>query len=121
MELAQVLLHSRRLELKRTDGISVAIELIGQRVVDVYFIDVQIFAGTYLYILDRLLDNRKGLQTEEVHLYKSCLFDDASFILGAQKFLTCLLVFRRRNRHPVANGVTANNCAAGVNTCVADI
>ena len=44
LELAQILLHTCRLELERTDCAAVAIELVGGRVVNVNFVDVEFYA-----------------------------------------------------------------------------
>ena len=113
LQLAQVLLHSRRLKLECSRGASLAIELIGLRVVDGYCVDVDIDASRELDVGDGLLDYRQGFQSEEVHLYQSGVLDHAAFILGYEQ-LGAVLVGRGAHRHPIGNVVTADDHAACV-------
>ena len=76
LKLFQVFLHAGGLELERTGGLSVAVEFISSRVLKTDVIDVDLMSCGLLDILDRLLNNGKGLQAKEVHLDQSGLLDD---------------------------------------------
>ena len=67
------------------------------------------------YVLNGLLHDRQGGESEEVHLDESGLLDDVSVVLCGEQLMSWVaLVFSRRHRHPVADGVAADNGAAGV-------
>ena len=68
LQLAQILLHARRLKLEGADGASVAEELISSGVVDRYAVDVEFDAETFPDVLEGFLDNGERFQSEEVHL-----------------------------------------------------
>ena len=115
-QLAQILLHTCRLELERADGASLLIELVCEFVVDRYCVEVEREAVVgEAYVLNGLLHDRQGGESEEVHLDESGLLDDVSVVLCGEQLMSWVaLVFSRRHRHPVADGVAADDGAAGV-------
>ena len=121
LELAQVLLHARRLELERTDGASLAVQFIGGGIVDVDGVDVYLQSQTQADVLDGLLDDGECLQSEEVHLDQSGVFDDRAFVLCHQYFLSGVLVVGRTDGYPVGDVVTADDGAAGMHAGIADV
>ena len=72
-------------------------------------------AGGYAYVLDGLLQNGKRFQTEKVHLYQSRRLNHVAVILRAVQLVAgILLVVGRRDGHPVAYRVAADDEAAGM-------
>ena len=122
LQLAQVLLHARGLELERPDGAALAVEAVGRGVVDDReVVDVDLHALGQADVLHGVLDDRKGLQPQEVHLDKSRVLDHRAFILRDEHLFAGLLVVGRRDGHPVGDVVAANNRTAGVHARVADV
>ena len=75
------LLHTRRLELEGSDGLTALIELIGQLVIDRDGIEVNDIARSLLDNLACLLHLGEGLQAQEVHLDKTGGLDDMAVVL----------------------------------------
>ena len=119
MEFAQVLLHAGRLELEGADGASVAIEVVGGGIFDVEQVDVDFNAERVADIFDGFAQDRKGFESEEVHLDESGFFDDLTFVLGAVEFFAGFLVVGGADGHPIADIVAADDEATGVDTGVA--
>ena len=71
MELTQILLHTSRLELERSDGLSLLIEFVCLGVIDRNRIQVYVNASRTFDIRTSLLQLGKRLQTQEVHLDKT--------------------------------------------------
>ena len=120
-QFAQILLHTRRFELERTDGAPVAIELVSIQVVNGYIVDVEINILTSSDVLQRLFDDGKGFQTEKVHLYQSRVLNHRTFVLGHKHLLAGFLIVRRTDRYPVGNVITADNGTTGMYTGIAHI
>ena len=116
LQLAQILLHTRRLELERTRRATFAIELICRRVVDINSVDINVYALRSLYVSHRILYDREGFQAQEVHLDKSRILNHGTLILRHEHLLARLLVVSRRYRHPIGDVITADNRTAGVHT-----
>ncbi len=87
LQLPEVFLHSGRLELECTCGMSVAIQLIGLGVCDVNRVDIHINPLCELDIVYGLLDYRQCFEAEEVHLDESRVLDDGTFILCHSDFV----------------------------------
>ena len=121
LQLAQILLHTGRFKLERTDGAAVAIEFIGSRVRNGYLVDVEFQAAVQTYIGNGFLNDGQGFQSEEVHLDKSRIFDDGTFVLGNEHLLARLLIIRRADGYPIRDVVTTNNSTAGMHTRTAHI
>ena len=115
-QLAQILLHTCRLELERADGASLLIEFVCEFVVDGDSVEVEresVVGETY--VLHRLLHDGQCGESEEVHLDESGLLDDVSVVLCGEQLMSWVaLVLSRRHRHPVADSIAADDCAAGV-------
>ena len=56
-----------------------------------------------------------------LHLDEAGVLDDATFVLGHEEFLACLLVIGRAHGHPVGDIVAANDGTAGVYTGAAHV
>ena len=97
------------------------IERVGGRVVDADFVDVNLDAEGEAYVFDRFFDDGEGFEPEEVHLDETGLFDDTPFILRAVEHLSRFLVVGDGDRHPVADGVAADDEAAGMNARVSHV
>ena len=121
LQLTQIFLHTGRFKLERTDGAAVAIEFIGSRVGNGYLVDVEFQAAVQTYIGNGFLNDGQGFQSEEVHLDKSRIFDDGTFVLGNEHLLARLLIIRRADGYPIRDVVTANNSTAGMHTRTAYI
>ena len=74
-----------------------------------------------LYVGYGILDDRQGLQPEEVHLDKARILDYRSLILRHEHLFARLLVVGRTYGHPVGNVVTADDRTACVHARVADV
>ena len=73
------------------------------------------------YVLHRLLHDGERGKSEKVHLDEARLLDDVSVILCGEELVSGVrLVLSRRHRHPVADGVAADDGAAGVDARSAD-
>ena len=83
MQLAQVFLHTVRLELEGTDGATLLVELEGLGVVDGNGVEVDVDTSCLFDDSTALLHLRKRLQSEEVHLDESRRLDDMTIVLGA--------------------------------------
>ena len=124
LELAQIFLHIGRLELERSDCAAFAVKLIGFGVFEADVVDVDVFAGGELDIVERLFYYRKCLKPQEVHFYEAGVFDDAALILGYDQLVLLAvgaLVDGGRNRHPVGYVVAADDDSAGMDARVAHI
>ena len=116
LQLAQVLLHTGRFKLEGSDGTSVAVEFISGRVADGNLVDVEVKSSVLAYVFHGFLEDGQCLQPQEVHLDKSRVFDDRTFVLGDEHLLTSLLVVGGAHGHPVGNVVAADNGTAGMYT-----
>ena len=120
MQLAQVFLHAARLKLERAHGASTAIELVGEGVVDGDGLQVDFLSGGELHVLHGLLEDGECLQSQEVHLDESRLLYHVAVILRAEQFVAGVgLVLSGRYGHPVADGIAADDGAAGMDAGVA--
>ena len=121
LQLAQVLLHTGRLELERTDGLAFAIELVGLGVINGYGVNVDIDAKALLDVGHGLLDDGEGLQSQEVHLDEARVLNHATLVLCYEQFFACLLVFGGAHGYPVGDVVAADDGSAGMYACAAHI
>ncbi len=96
--------------------------MVGLGVVDRNFLHVDIDAPGALDICHGLFYDRKGLEAEEVHLYKSGLFNHATFILGHDDFFFRFRCFIDSGAygHPIGDIVTADDHTACMHASVAD-
>ena len=121
LQLAQVLLHTGRLELEGADGASLAVELVGGRVVNGDGIDINHLSGMEAHVLHRLLDDGEGLEAQEVHLDESGIFNHAAFVLGDEHLLARLLVIGGAHGYPVGDVVAADDGATGMHARAAHV
>ena len=122
LQLPEVLLHPRGLELERPDGASLAVKPVGRKIVDDReVVDIDLRAPGLADVLHGVLDDRQGLQTQEVHLDEPRVLDHRAFVLRDEHLLARHLVVGRRNRHPVGDVVAADDRAAGVHARIADV
>ena len=120
-QFPQIFLHTGRFELECTNRPSFTIKSISRRIRNVNLINIQDNPLTMLDIFNRLFDNRKGLQTQKVHLDQSSIFNNWTFILGHQHFFTGFLIICRTYRHPVRYIISTYNSTARMHTCITDI
>ena len=121
LKLAQVLLHTRRFKLEGSDSSPFTIQAVSRRVVNRHFVNIQYNSLTLTNILNGFLNNRQGLQSQEVHLNQPRIFNHRTFVLGNQHFFSGFLVVRRTHRYPVGNIITTDNRTAGMYTCVSHV
>ena len=121
LQFAKVSLHTCRFELERTDSSSVAVKLVCSRVFYVDIIHVYFHTQTLPHILHCLFQDAQSLQSEEVHLDKSCFLYDMSVILCAAHLLACLLIIGCAYRYPVIYRVSTDDGSAGMYTRIPDV
>lgn len=98
------------------------VEAVGRGVVDDReVVDVDLHALGQADVLHGVLDDRKGLQPQEVHLDQSRVLDHRTLVLRDEHLLAGLLVVGRRDGDPVRDVVAADDRAAGVHARVADV
>ena len=107
--------------VESTDGVSLTVKVVGEFVVYGNIVNVHLFAQTATYIFDSLIDYRKGLQAQEVHLYEACILDDTTLVLRNEQLFARLFVLGDACWHVVGNRVAADNDSAGVNACVSHV
>ena len=121
LQLTEILLHTRRLELEGSDGLTALIELIGQLVIDRDGIEVNDIARSLLDNLACLLHLGEGLQAQEVHLNQTGGLDDMAVVLRYRRLQSReIRVISSRYRHPVADRVAADDESAGMDTRASD-
>ena len=121
LQLTEILLHTRRLELEGSDGLAALVELIGKLIIDRDGIEIYDIARGLLDNLARLLHLGEGLQTQEVHLDESGGLDHVTVVLGYCRLQSReIRVIGGRYRHPVADRVAADDESAGMDTRAAD-
>ena len=118
MQFNEILLHACRLKLEGARCHSLAIQLVGLGVIDGNLLDVDIDAMIELDVGNGFLDNREVFQSQEVHLNQACILNHTALVLGDDDALT-IAVCSSAHRNPIGNVVTADNHAAGMNTCTA--
>ena len=123
LELTQVFLHTGRLKLECTRGASLAVKLIGLRIVERNLFHVNGESAGFLYVGHGFFYYGECLEPEEVHFYQAGLFDYASFILRYDYFFLGVggFVHGGAHRNPVRDFVAADNHAAGVHSRVAHV
>ena len=115
LEVAQVFLHSGRLKLERADGAALLVERVGLRVVDGNVVEVDVDAQRLLHVGAGFLQLRQSFQAKEVHLDEACRLDDVAVILCAVGLRVLEVgVIGRRDGHPVADRVAADDEATGM-------
>ena len=117
MQLAQVFLHTCRLELERTDGATLLIQLVCLWVVDGDSVKVHIDASCSLDVCAGLLKLRQGFQSKEVHLDQTSRLDNVSVVLRAVGLGALEVgVISRRHRYVVRYRVATDDESACVDT-----
>ena len=117
MKLTKVLLHTSRLKLESTNGLSTLIELVGQFVINRNLLKVNHVASRLLNNLASLLQLGESLQSEEVHFDKTSRLNYVTIILGYWYLLLWeVWVCSRRDRYPFINRVTTDNESTGMDT-----
>ena len=121
LQFAQVLLHTGRLELECSNGVSLAIELVGLGVVDGNGVDIDINLEALAYVFKCFLYDRQCLQAKEVHFYKAGLLNYTSLVLCHKHLFAGLLVLGNAYRYVVGDIVAANDGSTGVYAGVAHV
>ena len=122
LEFPQVFLHTRRFKLERSNGASVAIELISGRVFNIQAIYIHSNAQTVLDIFHGFFQDGQGFQSKEVHLDESRFLNHVSVILRTAQFFTReLLIIGSGNRYPITNIIPTNNRSASMHTRIANV
>ena len=122
LQFSQVFLHTRRFKLERSNGASVAIELISGRVFNIQAIYIHSNAQTVLDIFHGFFQDGQGFQSKEVHLDESRFLNHVSVILRTAQFFTReLLIIGSGNRYPITNIIPANNRSASMHTRIANV
>ena len=115
MQFPEVLLHTGRLELEGADGLSALVELVGQFIVDRDIVEVDHVARRLPDDLAGLFQLGESLQSEEVHFDETGRLNHMAVVLCHRHFLFREVgVGSRRHRHPVVDGVAADDEAAGM-------
>ncbi len=121
LQLAQILLHARGLELERSDGAALAVKFVRRGIVYVDGVDIHRLALGMLHVGHGILYDRQGLETEKVHLYKARILDNRTLVLRDEHLFARLLVVGRAHGHPVGYVVAADDGSARVHARVADV
>ena len=121
LKLAEVFLHACRLKLERTHGTALLIEFVSLGVVDRDVVEVDVDSPVLLDDGTSLLHLAERFQSEKVHLDKPRRLDDVTIVLRTVGLLVLeVRVVGRADRNPVADGIAADNEAAGMNTRAAN-
>ena len=121
MEGLQMLHHARRLELEDALGVAAAVDvLVGVLVVDRNGLDVDPGAEALLDHVKAGVDDGQGVETEEVHLQHSDVFNVMAVILGSPDILACFLVHRQADRDVVGQVAAADDGGAGMHSHLTD-
>ena len=75
LQLAQVLLHTAGFKLECAHRVAIAIELVGQRVIQRNVVNIHLHPLGFLDVRDRLLEDGEGGKSEEVHLDQANVFN----------------------------------------------
>ncbi len=115
LEVLEVLLHARRFVLEDADRVSALKKLVRSRVVERNVFDVYFDAVALADQLQAVLDERKRLEPQEVHLQQPCRLNHGVVELrGPHR-----AVFGCSNRNQLANVAGRDDHATGVNARVA--
>ena len=68
LQLTKILLHTRRLKLERTNGLSSLVKFVSQRIIYRNMVEIDILTERLFHYLACLLQLRESLQAQEVHL-----------------------------------------------------
>ena len=113
LQLAQVLLHARGLELERPDGAAFAVEAVGRGVVDDReVVDVDLHALGQADVLHGVLDDRQRTQPQEVHLDQA----DALDLFALELHDVQIGVLGDSHRSEILQVVLPDDYAAGMHT-----
>ena len=105
-----MLLHPRRFVLENADRVAALEQLVRLGVVQWEFVGVEVFAVAQLHVFDRVLDDRQGLQAQEIHLQQASVFRHCVVELRARH----RAVLGGRDRHEVGDVVWGDDDPAGV-------
>ena len=121
LQLAQVFLHPSGFELEGSDGLPLGVELVGLGVVDGDLIDVDLDAAALLDVQQGFLDDREGLEPEEVHLDQPRRLDDRAFVLRHEHTLARSFVLGGAQGDDVTDIHLPDDDTAGMYARTADI
>ena len=121
LQLAQVLLHPSGFELEGPDGLPLGVELVGLGIVDGDLVDVDLDAAALLDVQQGFLDDREGLEPEEVHLDQARRLDDRAFVLRHEHTLARGLILGGTQGDDVADIHLPDDDTAGMYARTADI
>ena len=118
-QLTQVLLHPWRFKLEGTDGVAGTIQLVSGGVINRDVVNVNIYTSGFLDVGNGILDEREGLQSEEVHLDKSDGFDDVPVVLCDNDTFPGVLVLNGGHGHHIGEVVCPDDDTTGMNADLA--
>ena len=121
LQLAQVLLHPSGFELEGPDGLPLGVELVGLGIINRDLVNVDLDAAALLDVQQGFLDDREGLEPEEVHLDQARRLDDRAFVLRHEHALTRGFVLGGTQGDDVADIHLPDDDTAGMYACTADI
>ena len=119
LQFPQVFLHTGRLKLEGAHRIALAKQLVGLLVVDGYVVDVDFLARAFLDIGQRILDNSKVFEPQEVHFDKAHRFHNMAIVLGHQHIFAAFLVLNGADGSIFRQIVGTDDDATGVDTHLA--
>ena len=114
-QLFEVFLHTRRFILEDTNGFATLKKGEGGLVVYREFIGVEFYTAVLFDQTHRIFDERKGFETQEVHLEQTCRLSYRVVVLGTDH----VGVFSGGNRHKVGKVVGGDDDATSVDTGIA--
>ena len=121
-EFLEILLHTCRLELERTDSTTFLIELVCQLIVYGERIRIYFYTMCFLNHTAGLLHLGQGLQAKEVHLDQAGRFNHMTIILRNGGLLSGKIrVVSRTDRNVLRYRIATDNKATGMNTRTSDI
>ena len=121
LQLAQVLLHPSGFELEGPDGLPLGVELVGLGIIDRDLVDVDLDTAALLDVQQGFLDDREGLEPEEVHLDQARRLDDRAFVLRHEHTLARGLILGGAQGDDVADIHLPDDDTAGMYARTADI
>ena len=120
LQLLQPLLHAGRLELEDRGGVAASVEFIGSLVVDGNGFDVDVQAVAFLDQVERLVDDRQGVEAQEVHLQQAAFLDIMAVVLGCPDIQARILVFRQADGNVIAQVTGSDDGGAGMHAYLPD-
>ena len=120
MKSLEPVLHPGGFKLEHAVGVAAAVEFVGRFVVYVDCLYVNVLSETELDVVQALMDDREGVEAQEVHLEHSHILDVVAVVLAGPDKFSGLLVLRQADRDVVRQPSASDYGRAGMHSDLAD-